>query len=159
MRIQFSDEESFPNAAALFTANQERSLKSRKGQAALRRLETALLALPEKKLVAEVIENADGLVCGLGALAKHEHYEGDLTLAEPEDDEDLEYGDYPQYVEDAMLSLAKDLNVPRMVAMAIIYENDDYYGARTPEERYSKVLSWTRSWLHKDCSMFTKRRE
>src|ERR1043166_9367326 len=120
MRIQFADEEAFPNAAFLFEANRERSLKSRGGQAALRRLEAALLALPEKKLVADVIENAEGMVCGLGALAKHENYQGSLALpTEPSDESTAvewaswygqdEYGG--KAIEDAMLALAKELNV------------------------------------------------
>lgn len=162
MRICFSDEETYPNAAILWQSNQERSLKSRKGQAALRRLESALLALPEPKLVADAIETADGMVCGLGALAKHEQYQGDLSLPqEPAEgteawyewDEDEARGE----TEDAMLALAAALDVPKLVAIAIIYENDDYYGTATPEARYSKLLSWTRSWLAKDRSTWTEK--
>ncbi len=151
MRIRFSENEDFNNAAILWEANQERSLKSRKGQAALRRLEAALLALPEPKLVADAIETADGLVCGLGALAKHEGYQGSLELPEVSWNE-WETG--PE-VEDAMLALARELNIPKLVAVAIIYQNDEYYGTQTPERRYSKVLNWTRSWLGKDCSVWT----
>lgn len=159
MRIRFSEDENYQNASILWESNQERSLKSRKGQAALRRLEAALLALPEPKLIADAIE-ADGMVCGLGALAKFENYQGDLSLPkEPEygTDEWYEYDEEEagRETEDAMMALAEALSVPKMVAIAIIYHNDDSFGAITPEARYSKLLTWTRSWLRQDRSTWT----
>lgn len=165
MRIRFNDDEDFNNQAILWEANQERSLKSRKGQASLRRLEAALFALPEPKLIADAIEDAEGLVCGLGALAKHENYSGSLELPQPPKDSasDEEWNawyedddsDGGKVVEDAMLALARALDVPKLVAIAIIYENDDYYKTQTPEKRYTKLLAWTRSWLTRDCSTWT----
>lgn len=166
MRIQFAEEEQFQNAAFLFEANQERSLKSKKGQAALRRLEAGLLALPEKKLVADVIEDADGLVCGLGALAKHGNYQGSLELPQPPSDNasDEEWNAWysrddcgGEAIENAMLALAKELNVPKLVAVAIIAENDNEYAVKTAEDRYNHVLAWTRSWLSRDCSTWTQK--
>lgn len=44
MRISYSDEEDSPGQFALFQANCRRSLQGKKGQAALRELEAALLA-------------------------------------------------------------------------------------------------------------------
>lgn len=163
MRIRFSEDEQFNNAAILWEANQERSLKSRKGQAALRRLEAALLALPEPKLIADAIVDDEGLVCGLGALAQYEHYKGGLDLPQqPADDAGNEawdewyaMGDGEKVIEDTMLALAEALDVPRMVAIAIIYHNDDSYGSITPEARYTKLLAWARSWLAQDRSTWT----
>jgi hypothetical protein len=60
MRISFSDEEEIPSQFALWQANCRRSLKGKRGQAALRELEAALLALPSKRLIAEEFSNADG---------------------------------------------------------------------------------------------------
>jgi hypothetical protein len=150
MRIRFSEDEDYQNAAILWEANQERSLKSRKGQAALRRLEAALLALPEPKLIADAIE-ADGMVCGLGALAKFEHYEGSLMLPEASWSD---WGSGPE-IEDAMLALAQALDVPKLVAVAIIAENDNEWAVKTPEQRYNHLLRWTRRWLLADCSTWT----
>lgn len=162
MRIRFSEDEDFNNAAILWEANQERSLKSKKGQAALRRLEAALLALPEPKLIADAIEDADGLVCGLGALAKFEQLEQVPELPQrPADDAPSEEWDewfsrdQAQVIEDAMLALAKALDIPKLVAIAIIYHNDDDWNVATPEARYQKVLSWTRSWISRDRSVWT----
>lgn len=167
MRIRFSEDEDYNNAAILWEANQERSLKSAKGQSALRRLEVALLALPEPKLIADAIEDADGLVCGLGALAKHEYYEGSLDLPQrPADDASNEEWDEwyasggdddGEQTEDAMLALAEALNVPKLVAIAIIYQNDDYFRTQTPEGRYNKVLRWTQGRLAKDRSVWTEK--
>lgn len=163
MRIRFSEDEDFNNAAILWEANQERSLKSKRGQSALRRLEAALLALPEPKLIADAIES-DGMVCGLGALAKHENYQDIPELPTPpsENASDEEWdawdcGDTEREIEDAMLALAESLDVPKLVAIAIIYYNDDSYGANTPEGRYSRLLAWTRSWIAKDRSTWTQK--
>lgn len=161
MRIRFSEDEDYPNASILWEANQERSLKSRKGQAALRRLEAALLALPEPKLIADAIE-ADGMVCGLGALAKYENFLDvpELPQQPAEDASSEEWDEWFSQdadivIEKAMLSLAKALDVPKLVAIAIIYQNDDSFLVQTPEQRYQKVLKWTQSWLERDRSAWT----
>ena len=69
-RITYSEDDDFNNQGLMWMANQERSIKGRKGQAALRELEAALLALPEKRLISGELENAVGEVCAVGALAK-----------------------------------------------------------------------------------------
>jgi hypothetical protein len=163
MRIQFAEEEPFQNASLLWEANQERSLRGRKGQDALRRLEAALLALPEKKLAANVIEDEDGVVCALGALAKHENYEGSLTLPTCPDDNcsDEEWNawfgqeeDGGSVIEAAMLNLAQELQVPRLVAVAIIARNDEGH-LRSPETRYSHMLQWVQRCLCGDVGWIT----
>jgi hypothetical protein len=163
VRIQFADEEPFQNASFPWEANQERSLRGKRGQAALRRLEAALLALPEKRLVADVIEDEDGTVCALGALAKYEHYEGSLVLPSPPDenasDEDwnawfAQGEDGGEQVEAAMLALAKELNVPRLVAVAIIARNDEGH-LRHPEIRYIHMLQWVQRCLKGDVGWLT----
>jgi len=163
MRIRFNEDEEFNNAAILWEANQERSLKSRRGQAALRRLEAALLALPEPKLIADAIE-ADGMVCGLGALAKLENFQDIPELptypdenASPEEWDAFECGEVEQGIEDAMLALAEALDVPKLVAIAIIAQNDNSYCVNTPEDRYRFLLSWTQGWIAKDHSTWTQK--
>lgn len=64
-------EEYYPNQGDLWWANIERALNGKKGQAALRDLEEALIALPEKKLVRGHIAKLDGSVCAVGALIVH----------------------------------------------------------------------------------------
>lgn len=145
MRINCADEEDFPGQAELWQANCERSLNGKKGQAALRELAAALLALPEKKLIADELENEAGEVCAIGALAKFKGKEnpkigdsfGDFDELEANSDE----------IERATVSLAQELGVPRMVAIAVVCENDDCFPDPTPEQRYERMLAWVRRTL------------
>lgn len=56
-----------PLAQGRWEANVERSIKGRKGQKALRDLRDALLAMPEKRLIADEFATPDGEVCAVGA--------------------------------------------------------------------------------------------
>lgn len=60
-----SYEENFPNEGELWWANARRALAGRKGKKALAELREALLALPEKRLIA-------GALCTVGARAEAE---------------------------------------------------------------------------------------
>jgi hypothetical protein len=66
-RINYSEDEDYPGQFELFRANVRRSVRSKAGQAALRDLREALLALPNKRLVAHYLAK-DGDVCTTGAL-------------------------------------------------------------------------------------------
>jgi len=120
--------------------NCQRSLQGRKGQAALRELEAALLALPEKRLIAEHLEDANGDVCTIGALAR---FKGKIT------DEIKELGEYE------METVGERLGIPRMVAWKIVEITDiqlpgnfhHYNSPVSPEYRYEKVLAWVQSQL------------
>ena len=88
-RISYSEEEDYPGQFFLWQANVARSLKGKKGQAALRDLEAALLALPEKKLIPYHLTRK-GDVCTTGALVAHRMVTlgqaRDAALAELEDE-------------------------------------------------------------------------
>lgn len=140
MRISYSDEEDYPGQHGLWQANAMRSIKGKKGQVALRELEQALLALPEKRLIARELENADGEGCAIGALAKYRNYT-------PKADPDWE-----------MELVGMELGMPHMVAWKVVALNDmdldKYYDRKldrcvpyTPEERYERVLAQVRKWL------------
>jgi len=170
MRISYSDEEDVPGQFALFQANCRRSLQGKQGQSALRELESALLALPDKRLIAGKMIDADGEVCAIGALAKHKGRdliaERRSQLAEigieRHDDEFEGDGD--------MEEIGVELGMPRLVAWRVVALNDieidghyeripgptqdrwNIYGLQvfvpaTPEERYEKVLAWVRKQL------------
>lgn len=164
MRLNYCDDEERPGQFALWDANCRRSLRGKAGQSALRRLEAALLALDEKRLIRGRLINAESQVCAIGALAKAE---GKLPEPEPvgewDDDEDCD---------DTTEFAAARLDVPRLVAWKIVALNDieldtvwelahgplnrweaTYKGGiplvreMTPEERYEKVLAWVRAQL------------
>jgi hypothetical protein len=131
MRIGYSEDEDFPGQFGLWQANCRRSLKGKAGQAVLRELEQALLALPEKRLISYELKNEEGEVCAVGALAKYRGVE--TTKADPEEMEEV----------------GVELGMPRLVAWKVVCVNDielDGYGSHsiTPEERYDKMLEWVR---------------
>jgi hypothetical protein len=153
MRINFCDDEDFNNQALLWEANQERSIKGRKGQAALRELEAALLALPEKRLIANELENAQGEVCAIGALVKFSGKENPRVGDSFGDHGEMSVGEAE--IERITLDLAEALGVPRLVAVAIVYENDDRW-EQTPEQRYERILRWVQHALSGQYGWVTK---
>ena len=138
MRLDYCDEESFPNQFELWEANCQRSLRGKAGQRELRELEAALLALPAKRLVHGVLRTDDGDVCAIGAYGQ---YKGvDLTEFDPEDESD---------------KVGVAGGMPHLVAWAVVDLNDGYLGwyygdvfvRYTPEQRYDKMLAWVRAQL------------
>lgn len=156
MRLNYCDEEERPGQFALFNANCRRSLRGKAGQEALRELEAALLALPEKRLIhGRLRDDKTGEVCAVGAYARHKGY--DLSTFDDEDETD-EVGDHA--------------GMPRLVAWQVVALNDytldtvwevadgplnrfeahckggiPFIREVTPEERYEKVLAWVRNHL------------
>jgi hypothetical protein len=149
MRINYSeDEEDFPGQYGLWQANCQRSIEGKAGQKALKELEVALLALPEKRLIADELEDAEGEVCAIGALKKHR---GVDVESDPEEMEEV----------------GVELGMPRLVAWKVVALNDieidgKYVEAAgptrwgipfstfipvTPEERYEQVLAWVQKQI------------
>jgi hypothetical protein len=155
MRLNYSDEEDRPGQFALWDANVRRSLKGKAGQLALRDLRDALLALPEKRLIANVLMDDEGGVCAVGAYAKAKGL--DLERFDPEDESD---------------EVGVVAGMPRLVAWSVVAQNDfvndvvwevahgplrrwdaHYKGGiplvreMTPEERYERILAWVDAQL------------
>ena len=175
MRLNWTDDEDFPGQFNLWQANCRRSLKSKAGQAALKRLEAALVAMPEKRLIAGKLVASEGQVCAIGALAKAEG-----KLPEPDEDgypdedwEDDDENDTADFAEGS-------LGFPRLVAWKVVEQNDIHndtvwelapgplnqyespyrgpddkgYGRAhirpmTPEERYDKMLAWVQAQIQR----------
>lgn len=154
MRIGYSDEEDYPGQFGLWQGNCQRSLKGRAGQAALRELEAALLALPDKRLIAEELMDDNGAVCGIGAVAKFRGVITEEMRAQGEHD---------------MEGVGVDLGMPRLVAWKIVEMNDLQFSGTnllfaegpyrwpaeqpyayievTPEQRYERMLKWVREQI------------
>lgn len=128
----------FPGQLDLFRANVRRSIQSKAGQARLRELRDALLALPVKELAADVFASGTSespQVCGLGAWALMKSG-GDVATASamvPAQSDDYETYDR-----------LKDHGWPRLVVLDAVYMNDDGGESRsvTPAQRYARVLAW-----------------
>jgi hypothetical protein len=163
-RISYAEEEDYPGQFNLWHANVRRSLAGSKGQAALRDLEAALLALPEKRLIANRVAK-EGDVCAVGAIVAHRkvslglareavlrELEGDQTTppkwyGTPETkppwwDDPSQHDDEDEEGETEDIGVAA--GIPRMVAWRLVALNDMDLDYCTPETRYEKVLAWTR---------------
>jgi hypothetical protein len=154
----------FPGQLELYRANVTRSMRSKAGQARLRELRDALLALPVKELHA--VTFADGTpeqprVCALGAWALAQSG-GDPAKAQamvPRDAND----------EDTYEAL-RAKGWPKLVVYDAIFYNDEtryvyetahgprqrreqHYGPlqnyrmETPAERYTRILAWVEEQL------------
>lgn len=170
-RINYSDDENYPGQFELWQANCQRSLKGKRGQAALRELEAALLALPHKRLIARAVA-ANGDVCAVGAvlLLRKTKEVGSLDAAQQALEADMGEVDEQGFIETEDLGV--EVGMPRLVAWKIVEMNDiqcdtvwevaygperrgfgTYKGGlplvrdMRPEERYEKVLAWVRGQL------------
>lgn len=158
----------FPGQLALFRANVDRSMRSKAGQARLRELRDALLALPVKALERETFAQGrpdSPEVCALGAWALAKSG-GDVEAAGAMVPADAD--DYETY--DAL----KPHGWPRLVVLDVIYFNDEiefvydeflgphrspyayhtagdwpvrYGREETGAERYARILEWVESRL------------
>lgn len=130
MRLNYSEDEHFPGQFELWQSNCERSLRGRSGQAELRELHAALVALPEKRLIFGSLVDDEGGVCAVGAYARHKGLS--LSNFDPEDETD---------------EVGIEAGMPRLVAWKVVEMNDIQFNSLTPEQRYEKMLSWVESKL------------
>lgn len=137
MRINYSEDEDYPGQFELWQANCRRSLLGAKGQAALRELEAALLALPSKRLIRNDLDDGAD-VCAIGALVRFKQ----IT---PQADAEFEMED-----------VGIECGMPRLVAWKVVELNDVELDYRwllgrsveiTPEDRYQRVLEWVQELI------------
>ena len=159
----FGDE--YPGQLGLYRANVERSLRGKVGQARLRELRDALLALPVKELRPDLFATGQPQapqVCALGAWAWRKA-SGDVERA-------AEIGGGVEADDEETAEALRPLGWPRLVVLETVYENDrDSYIyetfegpadrhrpwdwpiqrrlAETPAERYRRVLAWVEGQL------------
>jgi len=161
----------------LWAATVRRSLRSARGQRALRDLREALLALPEKKLIegalctvgsasrlealpakyggrielaGNVEDNGEG-VCAIGALLWHQKVKAGMDPAEA-------FGSLPTLedanhdLDDTAYLAAGDAGIAYSLAWSLAYRNDETYGDLAPEDRYARFLAWINAELGEDAS-------
>ena len=104
--------------------------RGKRGQKLLRDLRAALLALPEKKLIAEALETEDGSVCALGAVGKLRGI--DMAELDPEDYD----------------TVASTFDIAAPLAQEIVWLNDEsVWSKELPEARYERMLRWVESQI------------
>lgn len=141
-------DEDYPNQFALYHANVKRAMKGRRGQAFLKELEEALLALPEKKLIEGRLCEA-GKVCAMGALALKrrtstgEKIEDAFKWLENEAPGEGYAGDTAEFME-------KHFGILQCLSIETAYTNDERCRKPwTEETRYETVLGWVRENIAK----------
>ena len=118
-------EEDYPNEAEMFRANVRRTLEGKKGQLFLRELATAMDAMPEKKLIANELIDAQGDCCTMGVICAVRN----LDVSK------LDYEDPDQ--------VGKALGIKSMMAREIAYMNDEGVDTEeTPEARWTRMRKW-----------------
>ena len=140
-RFDFDNDDWTLSDEALWMANIERAIHGKRGQKALRALEQALLALPEKRLIAGALLDENGEVCPLGALWRQRCLTRGEAVKLPDNlvDEDGLY----QSIEIGMTYFG----MTKVLANTIAYQNDEARSDKTPEERYTRMLAWVRAQL------------
>lgn len=105
------------------------SIRGKRGQAFLGEMLAALDALPDKRLIADELENSDGEVCALGSVGKKRGL--DMTKIDYEDSD----------------SVGAAFGIPRALAAEIEFINDEDFCYRdmTPEKRFDTVRKWVAS--------------
>lgn len=111
------------------------ALRGRRGQAFLNEMLAAMDALPEKKLIANELEAAEGAVCAIGSVGKARGI--DMKGVDPEDGE----------------AVARLFAIPYTMACEIVYVNDEQFYRMTPEERFTAMRKWIKDeiWSARGC--------
>jgi hypothetical protein len=103
------------------------ALKGKRGQAFLLELREAMEAMPEKRLVADVLE-ADGQFCTIGVLGAKRGI--NMKALDPDDRE----------------GVAAAFGIAPALAAEIVFMNDEgNWNAETPEQRWVRMREWVES--------------
>lgn len=113
------------------------AIRGKRGQAMLRELRDALDSMPEKRLIARVLQTKAGECCTLGRLAAVKG----MDYTEYEDDECAQ--------QDLRDDLSVGLNVSACLIQEVEYENDEGAWEETPEQRWTRMRAWVERQLAK----------
>lgn len=126
----------------LWRAAVERAIRGKRGQKFLKELESALLALPEKKLCSyDVADPVSGEVCAVGAVALKRKLDkgADRAAALKEIAEKFPEGCEAE-------ELCDEFDIARALAKEITFINDEDSPSDSCK-RYESVLQWVREQI------------
>lgn len=109
------------------------AIRGKRGQTFLRDLLAALDAMPQKQLVAHVLQDAGGGVCALGSIGAARSI--DLSVIDPEDD--AHHG-----------PLAVTFDIAHQLVQEVEYMNDEGMYRETPEARWQRMREWVAAHLN-----------
>lgn len=109
------------------------AIRGKRGQDFLRTMLTAMDTLPEKRLIADELENDDG-VCAIASVGKLRAM--DMSLLDPEDYD----------------GIAASFGISQALVREIEYVNDEceYGGTTSPERRFEIVRKWVVSHIRNE---------
>lgn len=105
------------------------AIRGKRGQEFLTKLVAALDALPEKRLIADELQTADGDVCAIGSVGKMQGI--DMSKLDPYESDEV----------------AAAFDISPALVKELSYINDDWTWRGTPEERFLTVRKWAVSKL------------
>lgn len=107
------------------------ALRGARGQKFLIELRDALDAMPERKLIANELQAADGCYCTLGVIGAQRGI--DMTGLDPDDRE----------------AVSKKFGIAEAMAAEIVFENDGEWRweQETPEARWTRMRAWVDSHI------------
>ena len=100
------------------------AMRGKRGQRLLRDMAAALDGMADKRLIADKIEDSEGMVCALGAVAK---FRG---VSEHIDVDDTNYEE-----------VADMLDIARPLAREVAFMNDEWF-TKSPEHRWAGMRRW-----------------
>ena len=160
-RVVYNEDED--NSVYLWEGWAKQAIGSKRGQAVLRELEAALLAMPVKRLAYSTFVNPyQGEACALGELAcarlmSQKGLTREAALGELHDKTTVLVPTFPwmdakptYYREElgAVRYAEEEMKLTYTLAWELQEKNDELFGqGNTPEERYDGVLAWVRKHL------------
>lgn len=161
-------EEFFPNQGELWRANVRRALAGKRGKKALAELREALLALPEKRLIAGALCTVGGVEQRAKGASPHGWYADDLAVkvksegegvcaigaylwfkkvkagADPQD----AFHELPTFLDSdgdgdwQTAEAGRAAGLTFALASTLAYRNDATFEDMTPEQRYDAFMKW-----------------
>jgi hypothetical protein len=128
-RSGYSEDGDYDNPSyLLWPSIVKRTINGKHSQAFLREMLGALDAMPEKRLIAEELQDGDGAVCAIGSVGAKRGV--DMSKLDPEDPD----------------GIAKAFDIAPTLVREIEFQNDDDFRysreAETPEQRWTRVREW-----------------
>lgn len=151
-RFEGDGDEEFPGQWWLWEGNMRRCFSGKAGQAKLREIREALLALPQKRLIRGRLADENGDVCTVGAIALHRRVkdgqEPDVAIAELAKIVPQEMVEWDSWeVERMTLAVGADCGIKAPMVTEIAFHNDVWERRETPEECYSRILAWVENCI------------
>lgn len=116
------------------------AINGKRGQALLKEMEAALLALPKKELCCGFVDPEKGQVCALGAVALKRKLDKGLEFTAAIDEMAKEFPEGTMANE-----VNEEFGIAEAMAQEITYINDE----SRRDDRYKEVLEWVRSKIKK----------